>query len=38
MEAEEIEIPDIEDLFGSVHDDILVGTYGGNWLRGLLRQ
>ena len=34
MEAEEIEIPDIEDLFGSVHDDILVGSHGGNWLRG----
>ena len=34
MEAEEIEIPDIERLFGSVHDDILVGTYGSNWLEG----
>ena len=33
-EAEEIEILDIEDLFGSAHDDILVGTYGANWLKG----
>ncbi len=33
-EAEEIEVPDIEDLFGSAYDDILVGTYGANWLRG----
>ena len=32
--AEEIEILDIEDLFGSAHDDILVGTYGANWLQG----
>ena len=32
--AEEIEILDIEDLFGSAHDDILVGTYGANWLKG----
>ena len=33
-EAEEIEILDIEDLFGSAHDDILVGTHGANWLQG----
>ena len=33
-EVEEIEILDIEDLFGSAHDDILVGTYGTNWLFG----
>ena len=33
-EAEEIEIPDIEDLFGSAHDDILVGTYSSNRLGG----
>ena len=33
-EAEEIEILDIEDLFGSAHDDILVGNYGPNWLLG----
>ena len=33
-EVEEIEILDIEDLFGSAHDDILVGTYGANWLKG----
>ena len=33
-EAEEFEIFDIEDLFGSAHDDILVGTYGPNWLFG----
>ena len=32
--AEDIEILDIEDLFGSAHDDILVGTYGANWLQG----
>ena len=31
-EAEEIEILDIEDLFGSAHDDILVGNRGGNGL------
>ena len=30
----EVEIFDIEDLFGSAHDDILVGTYGPNWLFG----
>ena len=33
-EAEEMEILDIEDLFGSAHDDILVGTHGANWLQG----
>ena len=33
-EAEEIEILDVEDLFGSPHDDVLVGTYGSNWLKG----
>ena len=33
-EAEEIEILDIEDLFGSPYDDVLVGTYGSNWLKG----
>lgn len=33
-EAKQVEIPDIEDLFGSVHDDILVGAYGSNWLQG----
>ena len=33
-EVEEMEIPDIEDLFGSAYDDILVGTYGANWLKG----
>ena len=33
-EAEEMEILDIEDLFGSAHDDILVGTYGANYLQG----
>ena len=31
-EAEEIEILDIENLFGSAHDDILVGNRGGNGL------
>ena len=33
-EVEEVEIFDIEDLFGSAHDDILVGNYGPNWLLG----
>ena len=33
-EAEEIEILDIETLFGSAHDDILVGNYGGSGLWG----
>ena len=32
--AEEIEILDISDLFGSVHDDILVGNQDENWLWG----
>ena len=32
QEAEEIEILDIEGLFGSAHDDILVGNRGGNGL------
>ncbi len=31
-EAEEIEILDIESLFGSAHDDTLVGSRGGNGL------
>ena len=34
MEAEEIKIPDIEDLFGSAHDDILVGARSSNRLIG----
>ena len=33
-EAEEIEILDIEDLLGSVYDDVLVGNYDSNLLRG----
>ena len=33
-EVKEIEILDIEDLFGSAYDDILVGAHGANWLKG----
>ena len=29
------EIPDIEHLIGSAHDDVLAGARGGNWLFGL---
>ena len=28
------EVPDIEDLFGSAHDDVLAGAAGPNWLGG----
>ena len=27
-------VPDIEDLFGSAHDDVLAGAAGPNWLSG----
>ena len=33
-EVTEIEILDISDLFGSVHDDVLVGNQDENWLWG----
>ena len=29
-----VEVPDIEDLFGSAHDDVLAGAAGPNWLGG----
>ena len=29
------DMPDIEHLIGSVHDDVLAGARGGNWLFGL---
>ena len=29
------EIPDVEHLIGSAHDDVLAGARGGNWLFGL---
>ena len=29
------EIPDVEHLVGSAHDDVLAGARGGNWLFGL---
>ena len=32
--AEDIEILDISDLFGSAHDDVLVGNHDENWLWG----
>ncbi|MCY4362982.1 MAG: pre-peptidase C-terminal domain-containing protein [Gammaproteobacteria bacterium] len=33
-EPREIEVPDVEDLIGSAHDDILVGAHGPNRLGG----
>ena len=33
-ETREIEVPDVEDLIGSAHDDILVGAHGPNRLGG----
>ena len=33
-DAMEVEVPDIEDLIGSAHDDILVGAHGPNRLGG----
>ena len=35
-ETREVEVPDIEDLFGSDYDDILVGAHGDNNLQGYL--
>ncbi len=35
-EAMEVDVPDIEDLIGSAHDDILVGAHGPNRLGGYL--
>ena len=29
-----VEVPDVEDLFGSAHDDVLAGAAGPNWLSG----
>ena len=29
-----VEVPDIEDLFGSAYDDVLAGAAGPNWLSG----
>jgi Ca2+-binding RTX toxin-like protein len=30
-------ITDVEDLFGTIHDDVLLGTNGDNWLSGSFR-
>ena len=35
-ETREVEVPDIENLFGSEYDDILVGAHGDNNLQGYL--
>ena len=32
--ARAVEVPDIEDLFGSAHNDVLAGAAGPNWLSG----
>ena len=32
--ASPVQVPDVEDLFGSAYDDVLAGAQGPNWLSG----